>query len=173
MNEYAPKDRIRKIIISESPPKDQGYVYLKTTKCTERKFCHHVFYDLGYWRSNDATIDEGAKESFLRRMQDDEVLIMDCCLCSVNQMSHYFQREERNRLVATCFKEHVGKELDRIFKEYHPKLFFKFPFGRGDEVFQILKDKYGKNLSRIPYDGSEPGNLARTDLAGSPSAIHP
>lgn len=173
LNEYAPVNRIEKIIISESPPKDQSYVYLKTSRCTPKKFGHHVFHDLGYVRSNGVEVRADEKEVFLRKMQAEGVLIMDCCHCSVNQMSDYSQSEERDRLVATCFDEHAGKEIDRLFEKYHPKMYFKFPYGRGDRVFRILKDKYGESITRIAYDGNPRGIMARTNPAGSPSAIRP
>lgn len=151
-----------KIVIAESPPYYGGFIYDESTKCTPKKFSHHLFCDLGYINREDY-IDLTQKREFLRRMkEEDHVLVLDCCHCGVNLI----HGEARDKLTAGCFEEHVKRVLSRLMHKYHSKLYFKFPDVYGWDLYANIQKEY-PSIEWVAYKERKCGRL-RTGRADSP-----
>ncbi len=149
--EYAPKDGVKVVILAESPPIRGGYIYDKLTPCNPKKFCYQVFVDLNCL-GFEGPASEDDKEMMLRRMEHlNKALVLDCCNCAANHLRGDMQDEEREDLVRACFSRFAADALDRICKNSNPQIWFKFPPGRGKDLWQASKAKYGSKIVHKVY----------------------
>jgi len=162
LNDHAPESFVSMIVLAESPSYFGGFIYDESTKCTPKKFSHHLFCDLGYV-DREEYVDLAQKREFLRRMkEEDHVLLLDCCHCGVNNL----HGDVRDEFVAGCFEEHVEKVLSGLMQKHRPKLYFKFPIDRGWPLYARLRKVY-PILRWIAYKEEERGSL-RTGPSDSP-----
>ena len=149
-DEYAPKDRIKLVILGESPPIGGGYIYDRHTKCTSRSFSYQVFSDLNCVGFKGPVSDDD-KEIALQKMQHvNKAIVLDCCNCAAN-LKGRISDSQRESLVAACFSRFAEQSLDSICKEYGPEIWFKLPSGRGSTLWDDLKIKYGPKIIRKEY----------------------
>lgn len=151
-NEYAPKDKIKTVILGESPPIKGGYIYDRQTQCSPRTFSYQVFVDLQYFNKGMRSISQDDKVIMLDRMKfQSRALALDCCNCAANHLRGPGQDEQRDDLVAACFSKYAEGALERVCEEYNPQIWFKFPPRRGDGLWNTLKAKYGPKIIRKEY----------------------
>lgn len=150
--EYTPRERIKLVILGESPPIKGGYIYDRQTQCNLRTYSYQVLVDLRYFDKGMRSISEDDKAMMLDRMKyQSHALALDCCNCAVNHLRGPSQDVERDKLVADCFSKYAEKALERICKEYDPQIWFKLPPRRGDGLWKEMKAKYGARIIRKEY----------------------